>query len=90
MSTGSAQMGKISVELTVIDGEPCGPSGVNMMTGELVFREFHSLNHWANKASGWMGPSDILVDASGKVCRNGDDMARAVYPVRIYRPFGGQ
>ena len=79
----------MNVELTIIDGRHYGPSGVNMMTGALVFREFRSLNHWANKASGWMDPGDILVDAEGKRCHNGGDMARAAYPVRIYRPYGG-
>lgn len=40
--------------------------------------EFHSHQHWVNKASSWLpGTGYTCVDTKGRVCHNGGDMQRA-------------
>lgn len=69
-----------------------GPSGQLMTTGELVFREFSSFDHWVAKGSTWVRGGDILMDAHGRICEMGRDMMRVhdegVFPVTIISRIG--
>lgn len=65
-----------------------GPTAENIQTGDSVFRMFDSESHWVNKASSWMRPGDVCIDAIGKICRNGGDFGKASYPVVIVRRVG--
>lgn len=69
-----------------------GPSGQLMTTGELVFREFTSFDHWVAKGSTWVRAGDVLMDSRGRICEMGRDMIRArdeaAFPVTIISRIG--
>ena len=59
------------------------PTAVHSGTGSPIVREFISFGQWVNKAPTWVRRGDTLVDAEGRVVRNGADAKVAVYPVKI-------
>lgn len=68
-----------------------GSGAIICSTGEPVFREFTSLQHWVNKASTWV-QGGICLDRGGNQLRNGGDMKAAFedgrFPVTIMHKVG--
>lgn len=57
-----------------------------MFTGEIVWRQFVTFQHWVDKASTWMHDSYACFDVTGKRLLTGADFRGAEYPVTIAKP----
>lgn len=61
-------------------------------TGQAIFREFHSFQHWVNKASTWVHKNSVCMDTGGNILRRGADFMAARdcdrFPVTILDRVG--
>lgn len=68
-----------------------GPGTVNgplapYLEGFTAWHKYETYDDWSIRPGGIPQHRDVTVDASGRVCLNEHDMARAAYPVWVMRP----